>query len=138
MLKEMYLNAFYSLILILSTNALAKTPAVFPIGTNEHGEVYVSFGDLQQLKIMFLVFACYALINIIKWIINVFTKSELKTREAMHKRLNELEDKDNEILKAIQRLEIHMAHMKDGQVGAEQVRQIARDELNYLNKVRDK
>lgn len=121
------------------TQALAKSsPAIFPLGSTDKGEVYVTWSDVNQMKMMMLVFAVYALFNLVKWIIGLFTKTEMKTREAMHERLEALEKQGASILNAIQKLEIHLSHVKDGQVTENEVRSITRNELDYVAKLKER
>lgn len=135
----MPMNVFFSLIQMFQTEVFAKSsPAVFPLGSTDKGEIYMTFNDINQMKIGILIFAVYALFNLLKWIIGLFTKSEQKTREAMHERLEMLEKQNNVILNSIQKLELHFAHMKDGQVTANEVREITRDEIAYVSKLRGK
>lgn len=111
---------------------------MFPLASTDHGEVYVTFNDINQLKIMFLIFALSASISLIKWLVGFFTKTEQRSKEAMDKRLTKLEDGNDEILIALQELKIHFQHMKSDQVNSDQVRQIARDEITYLQKTRER
>lgn len=127
------------MIWFLISQAYAKSgPAVFPLASTDKGEVYVTFNDINQLKIMFLIFALSASISLIKWLVGLFTKTEQRSREAMDKRLTKLEDGNDEILIALQELKIHFQHMKSDQVNSDQVRQIARDEITYLQKTRER
>jgi hypothetical protein len=124
--------------LFLSQAFAKNSPAIFPLAQTDKGEVYVTFNDINQMKIMFLIFALSGLIGIIKWGVGLFTRTEQKSREGMDRRLLELEKNDKDILNAIQRLEIHLAHVKDDQVKSDEVRSIVRNEFDYLHKLKDK
>lgn len=138
MIKGMYLNVLCLLILITQTSFAKSSPAIFPVASTDHGEVYLTFTDLQQLKILLLSIAVSALIGVVKWFIGLFTRTEFKTREAMDKRLLKLEENDAEILDKLKELSIHFSHVKDSQVRADQIRAIARDEIEYVSKLQSK
>lgn len=127
------------LLLLIPISAFAKSsPVVFPIANNGKEEVYVSYTDLMQLKLIGLGFIIYALWQIIMWLIGIISGSEKKTREGIDKRLSKLEDNDAEILDKLKELSIHFSHVKDSQVKADEIRAIARDEIEYVEKLQSK
>lgn len=123
---------------LLLSKVFAKSPAVFPLASTDKGELYVTFNDINQMKIMFLVFAAYALFNILKGIAGFFTKSELKTREKMNDRLEKLEENSELILRRFDEFSIKLSHLSDGQVTSDEVRAITRDEIAYITKLRER
>lgn len=82
--------------------------------------------------------AVTGLIGLVKWLISLFSKTEIENRKDLKIKLAQLEANDEEILTSLAELKIHFAHVKDAQVKADEIRAIARNEIEYVAKLRSK
>lgn len=121
----------YSTLILITNNSFAKA-VVAPLGKVDGNDLFVTVNDLNQLKIMALLFTIGSLWTIIKGLYHWFTNKESN----LDKRIDDIEKSQKEILTAIQRLDIHLAQVKDNKVTETQVRDIVRDEYEFIQKYR--
>lgn len=112
---------------------IAKTEAkklIIPL-SNPDPDSYVSFNDLNQMKILILTFVVTALVKIV-WDVLKSKNSDVTGR------IVSIEKTQHDILNAIQRLGIHLDQVKASQVVENEVREIVRNEIDYAEKVERK
>lgn len=108
---------------------MAKGAPIIPLSS----DIFVTTKDLDQMKLMFLVFAASSLLSLIKFLWDLITKKEEKERQRNADRLDSLEATQGEILKTLQKLEINLSHISN--LDADEVRDIARQEVIYARKI---
>lgn len=128
--KSLFMKSFF--ILILITNISHAKAVIAPVGKVDGNDLFVTVNDLNQLKIMFLLFALTTLYTVGKELWNWIRNKD----SDVGKRIDKMEEKQDEILTAIQKLEIHLAHVKDNKVTEMDVRSIVRDEYEFIQKHR--
>jgi hypothetical protein len=130
-------RGFFSLLITFSSSlALAqkKVPVLLPGPETKDGPSYVTFEDINQMKMLALMFAVSGLVSIIKMGWDWWRTTNDKTKE----KLEAVDSDIQQVLTTLQRLEIHVQNLQSSQVTHEKVHDVVRKEIEYISRVREK
>ena len=120
-------------LLIYLTNISYSKPAVIPL-TEGPPEQYLTISDLKDFKILALTIIVMGGINLIRFVWSFFSSE----RRDLSSRVDHLDDTTTEINHKIDKLILTVAQLKDAQISESGIRSITRDEIHYVERIRNK
>lgn len=112
----------------------ATQPVVIDLKPEQAGGGFVTFQDVDQMKIMVLVFAVSALVQAIKILWDWFSAKTNKTDQ----KLDYLVSAVNRLEEQVGYLKTNHSRLEDEAISREQMVGLVRAELEYLEKIRGK
>lgn len=108
-------------------------PAVIPL-TEGPPEQYLTINDLKDFKILALMILVTGGINLIRFVWSFFSTE----RRDLQARVDHLDETTSEMNHKIDKILLAVAQLKDSQVSESGIRQITRDEIGYVERIRNR
>jgi hypothetical protein len=95
-------------------------------------ETVLTFSDLQDLKIYILMMIVISLVNFGKFLIGFFSNE----RKDLRNKVNGLEQSTVDVVNKLDKIAIQIAQIKDAQINVAEVQTIARNEMEYRDRLK--
>lgn len=127
------MSVYFLLIYLTNISSSIAKPAVIPISEGPP-EQYLTINDLKDFKILALTMIVMGGINLIRFAFSFFSSE----RRDLKARVDHLDDTTMEMNHKIDKILLAVAQLKDAQISESGIRHITRDEINYVERIRNK
>lgn len=124
------MSVYFTLIYLIKTSEAA--PKAIASKVIENPETYLTINDLKDFKILALTLIVISGLNLVKFLLSLFSNE----RKELNERVKDLEDITTKIDHKMDQMMLSIAQLKDGQITESEVRNLSREEINYVEKLK--